>query len=78
MSKARDEQIKLSANLLNAISVSCFTLGVVGPMIAVVLNLGDAQEKVPLKALILSTMSWSLGGAVLHSLARRILKGLDR
>ncbi len=78
MSKARDEQIKLSANLLNAISVGCFTLGVVGPVIAIVLNLGDAQDKVPLKALLLNTIFWSLVGAMLHSLARGILKGLDQ
>lgn len=46
MSKRRDEKIKLLANALNGAAGSSFTVGVVGPLVAVFINLGDAASKV--------------------------------
>jgi hypothetical protein len=77
MSKAREEQTKLSANLCNAAAGSSFTVGVVGPLVAVFLNLGDAQSKVPLVALALNAIFWFVIAALLHRFGRRILNRLD-
>jgi hypothetical protein len=69
VSKRLDEQIKLTANLLNSAASSCFTIGVVGPIVAGSINLGDAAAKVSLTALAINAAFWSAAGFVLHSLA---------
>ncbi len=52
MSKAREEKIKLLASAFNAAAGSCFTLGVIAPTVAVLINLGDARSKVTLDILL--------------------------
>ena len=77
MSKSRDEKIKLTANLLNAAAGSSFTVGVVAPIVAVFLNIGDAAVKVPIGALALNVVFWTSAAAILHFVARKLLEGLD-
>lgn len=77
MSKRRDEKIKLRANALNGAAGSSFTVGVVGPLVAVFINLGDAATKVSTTALILNAAIWLLTAAVLHWVAQKVLDGLD-
>lgn len=71
MHKSRDEKLKLTAGLMNTAAGSCFTVGIVGPLVAVVLNLGDAQAKAPLLALILNAVFWIFAGVMLHLWARK-------
>ena len=77
-SKSREEKIKLLANALNSAAGSCFTVGVVGPIVAMLINLGDAQTKVTLGALALNAIGWLCACAVLHVWARRQLEDLDK
>ena len=76
--KSRDEKIKLLATALNSAAGSCFTLGVVAPTVAVLINLGDAQSKVTFGALVLNAIGWLVASVVLHMWARRQLEDLDR
>lgn len=78
MSKARDEKIKLTANLLNTAAGSSFTVGVIAPTVAVYLNLGDAASRVTLRDLILNVVFWLFAACMLHLGARVILDRLDR
>lgn len=78
MSKARDEKIKLTASYLNALAGAAITIGVLGPVIAFLLNLGDAQSKVS-PWLLLAACLFSVGASYgIHMAARRVLDGLDR
>jgi hypothetical protein len=43
--KRRAEKLKLTANALNGAAVSSFTVGVVGPLVAVFINLGTPERK---------------------------------
>jgi multisubunit Na+/H+ antiporter MnhG subunit len=78
VSKAREEKTKLTANLLNTAAGSSFTVGVVAPMVAVYLNLGEASAKVTLRDLILNVLFWLFAATMLHLGARAILNRLDR
>lgn len=77
MSKARDEKIKLTANYLNTMAGALLTIGVLGPLIAVVLNLGDAQAKVPPWLLFASCAFCAVASYAIHLAAQRILDELD-
>jgi len=77
VSKRRDEKLKLTANVLNAAAGSSFTVGVVGPLVAVFINLGDAATKVSPTALILNAMIWLTAAVVLHWVAQKVLDRLD-
>ncbi|HEY8566451.1 MAG TPA: hypothetical protein VIL65_13185 [Beijerinckiaceae bacterium] len=77
MSMRRDEKIKLLANALNTAAGSCFTVGVVAPTVAVLINLGDARSKVTTGVLALNAIGWLFTAIVLHILARRQLDKLD-
>lgn len=77
MTKSRDEKIKLTANLLNAAAGSSLTVGVVAPVVAVFLDLGDAATKVPIIALAMNVLFWTAFATILHLVARKILEGLD-
>ncbi|MCA0400507.1 MAG: hypothetical protein LCH38_06795 [Proteobacteria bacterium] len=77
MSKARDEKIKLTANYLNTMAGALVTIGVVGPLIAVVLNLGDAQAKVSTLVLAASCLFSAGGSYAIHRIARNSLDKLD-
>ena len=78
MSKSREEKIKLLANALNTAAGSCFTVGVVAPTVAVLINLGDAQSKVTFWILALNALGWLLAAVMIHTLARRQLDKLDQ
>ena len=76
MSKRLDEKTKLLANALNTAATSCFTIGVVGPIVAVSINLGDAAAKVSILTLALNSVFW-LFAVMLHLGARKVLDGLS-
>jgi uncharacterized membrane protein YfcA len=75
--KRRDEKLKLTANALNGAAVSSFTVGVVGPLVAVFINLGDAGTKVSPTALIVNAAIWLVASIVLHWAAQKVLDRLD-
>jgi hypothetical protein len=78
MSKARDEKIKLTANLLNTVAGSCITVGVLLPLISILLNLGNAQSLIPPLALMFVcplALALAYGN---HRYARNILEDLDK
>ncbi|MGL5363784.1 MAG: hypothetical protein ACRDBH_12960 [Bosea sp. (in: a-proteobacteria)] len=77
MTKLRDEKTKLLANLLNTCAGTSIGVGVVAPSVAVFLNFGEAGLKVPVWALALNVVFWTLSAIVLHIIARRILDGLS-
>jgi hypothetical protein len=77
MSKKRDEKIKLLANAFNTGSTSSVTVGVIGPIVAVAINIGDAGTKVPLLTLVTNVVFWLALAIVLHFGARTVLDGLD-
>ena len=77
MSKSRDEKIKLLAGALNAAAGSCFTVGVIAPTVAVLINLGDAQSKVTLAVLVANALAWLIAAVMLHISARKQLDRLD-
>jgi hypothetical protein len=78
VSKARDEKIKLLANALNTAAGSCFTVGVIAPTVAVLINLGDARSKVTLGILALNAVGWLCAAAMIHIFARKQLDKLDQ
>jgi uncharacterized membrane protein YfcA len=75
--KRRAEKLKLTANALNGAAVSSFTVGVVGPLVAVFINLGDAGTKVSPTALIVNAAIWLAASIVLHWVAQKVLDRLD-
>jgi multisubunit Na+/H+ antiporter MnhG subunit len=77
VSKRREEKLKLAANALNAAASSSFTVGVVGPLVAVFINLGDVATKVSSTALIVNAIIWLTAAAVLHWAAQKVLDRLD-
>jgi len=77
VSKSRDEKIKLLANALNGAAGSCFTVGVIPPTVAVLINLGDAQSRVTLAVLVANAFGWLIAAVVLHISGRKQLDRLD-
>jgi hypothetical protein len=78
VSKAREEEIKLRANALNAAASSSFTVGVVGPLVAVFINLGDAATKVSTPVLVVNAVVWFCAAVGLHLLGSKVLDRLDQ
>jgi hypothetical protein len=77
LSKARDEKIKLLANALNTAAGSCFTVGFVGPTVAVLIDLGGAQARITVWMLATNSLGWLFAAVVLHILGRKQLDQLD-
>lgn len=77
MSKARDEKIKLTANYLNTLAGALITIGVLGPLMAVMLNLGDAQTKVSGWLLLAGCLFSIAASYAMHTAARNVLTKLD-
>lgn len=77
MSKKRDEKTKLLATLLNTCAGTSFSVGVVAPIVAVLLNIGDAGVKIPISALFINSIFWISAAIVLHLCGRKILDGLS-
>jgi hypothetical protein len=69
------ERRKLSAAYLNTIAAATMVTGVVAPLIATSYELPG--PRLGLQAVIASLI-WFAVSFVLHSAARRLLKGLDR
>lgn len=78
MSKRRDEKLKLAANALNAAAGSSFTVGVVGPLVAVFINPGDAATKVSYGTVVVNAAIWLTAAAVVHRGAQKVLDRLDQ
>jgi multisubunit Na+/H+ antiporter MnhG subunit len=78
VSKARDEKIKLRANALNAAASSSFTVGAIGPLVAVFINLGDVATKVSMTVLIVNAAIWLSAAVGLHLLGSKVLDRLDQ
>jgi hypothetical protein len=77
VSTRRDEELKLTANALNGAAISSFTVGVVGPLVAVFINLGDAGTKVSPTALIVNAAIWLAASIVLNCVAQKVLDRLN-
>ena len=77
MSRASDEQAKLTANFLNSLAVTALSVGVVAPIVALAINLGNAQQTVTIVPVIFSTLFWGALSLMLHSVGRKILTKLD-
>jgi hypothetical protein len=75
MSLVENEQIKLLANALDRASTACFTVGIVTPIAGVLYGIGNFIQT-PSLWLVCYLAGWLLLAAILHSLARRTLKGL--
>jgi multisubunit Na+/H+ antiporter MnhG subunit len=73
MSLIHNERIKLLANNVDRASTSCLTLGVIGPVAAVIYNIGGAGTSITAEALYLGSAAWLAAGVVLHVFARAIL-----
>ena len=73
MSVIGNERTKLLANSLDRASTSCLTIGIIGPLVAVIYDWGGAAGAVPTINLLVGTLFW-LGAAIaLHLIARAIL-----
>jgi len=70
---SRNEIIKLTANTANGLGMVLFSLGVINPALAALLN----QADIPVALLAYSSVTFFVTAALLHLSARRILKKLD-
>jgi hypothetical protein len=52
-------------------------VGVIGPIVAVAINIGDAGTKVPLLTLVTNVVFWLALAIMLHFGARTVLNGLE-
>jgi hypothetical protein len=73
MSKIADEQIKLTASFLNGIAVALVVAGAVAPLAALTYGLPGAARG---GFVALFGGAWILAGAMLHLVARRVLRRL--
>jgi hypothetical protein len=74
MSKATDEQAKLTATFINGIAIAMIVLGFIAPLIAFTYSSGH----IPITAIVVFGYAWVLAAVVIHVIARLILKDLDR
>lgn len=72
MGLVRNERLKLVANALDRASTACITVGVLGPAVAVLYNLGGASG-VAGSALATGSTLWLVGAGMLHLLAQYAL-----
>jgi len=72
MSLVRNERWKLLANALDRASTACLAVGVFGPAVAFLYNVGGAAG-VSGWFLVIGTGFWLVGAAVLHLLAQYAL-----
>ena len=77
MSLVENERTKLLANSQDRASTSCLTVGVIGPIVAVLYDLGGAGTAVSIRGLVAGTLYWLLIAASLHLLARYVLGRLQ-
>ena len=76
VSRRSDEKTKPLATALNNAAGSCFTVGVVAPTVAFLVDFGGVADKVTATALAVNAVVWFLGAA-LHLAARKMLDRLD-
>jgi uncharacterized membrane protein YjjP (DUF1212 family) len=74
MSKRKDEQTKLLANLLNGAAGACITTGLVTPIVAIFFNFGNTAVDVPLWKVVFSSAAFTFVAILLHRLGRRTLE----
>ena len=68
MSLIHNERTKLLANALDRASTACVTVGVFGPAVAVLYDLGGASGTAG-PFLAIGTLLWLIAASVLHFLA---------
>ena len=73
MSKARDEQIKLTATFLNGVAIAMGAVGGIAPLAAVTYGV-PGSATFPATAVV--GLGWLAGAVVLHLIARRSLRRL--
>jgi multisubunit Na+/H+ antiporter MnhG subunit len=73
MSVIYNERTKLLANALDRASTSCLTVGFIGPIVAVIYDLGGAGSKITALTLYIGSAFWLLAGIALHLIARAVL-----
>ena len=67
-----NEQTKLFATALDRVSTACFTVGVLAPVAGAYLNLTGASPA----GFGWCCVAYLVAGAMIHMLARRVLRGL--
>jgi hypothetical protein len=73
MSLIHNERTKLTANAFNTAATSCFTVGVLAPMVAAFYNVGSGA--IPLRTIALGVAIWLSVSCILRYNARRQLVG---
>ena len=76
MSAARNEQLKLTATWLNAISVAFMATGVIAPVLANLYGFNTSSISNVLYDRLIVAFVCFLGSLVLHYSGRRILRGI--
>ena len=66
-----NEQLKLTAGLINLVSAAFFTVGVVAPAVSVAS--GTLPPEVTPAALLWRAVIWILCGSTLHAVARSVV-----
>ena len=78
MSPSFVEQTKLLANAVDRASTTCVTVGIATPIAAYVYNVSNFRMFIELWVVLLGATGWLVVAVILHFIARRILRVLDR
>lgn len=78
MSPSFVEQTKLLANAVDRTSTTCVTVGIATPIAAYVYNVSNFRTFIELWVVLLGAAGWLVVAVILHFIARRILRVLDR
>jgi hypothetical protein len=73
MSLIGNERLKLTAGLLNGLAIAMVAAGAIAPLAAFTYGIPGAASGL---TVALIGIAWLIGGLVLHSLARWLLRGL--
>jgi len=74
MSLVRNEQTKLTANLLNTVAAAVIAAGAVTPIVAYYYGFGGTRQD--FIGLLVGTIIWFSTGLALHFAGRRLLRRL--
>jgi len=76
MSLVQNERIKLAANALDRASTACLSIGVLGPAVALLYNVGGTDSQFRGITVGVVGAFWLSTAAGLHAIARYLLRGL--